>query len=262
MLVLFQPDYPDKDFYTIVSVSVRLGYFATLDPTDSFDFTIAWQDRTWVAPCPNLAAICGERPILNRRCLDISKRRVETVFKEFFGYSSFVDPIRFHGRCIQKYDENAVGGSFVECPVSRLNPKYVYQKYIDARQGDRIVEYRVPIVIGSIPLTYVQHKDIPRDKIKTATQRVQVAEAQDSFNQEETRKILAFCRSLGLHFGELDVIRSNVDVAIYVLDANKTPGGFGMCNRMNWDASKRRVAIDRLSQAFDARITQHLPQQP
>jgi len=186
---------------------------------------------------------------------------VETVFSEVFGYSSFVDPLRFQGRCVEKYDENAIGGSVVECPVSRLDPSFVHQKYIDARQGDRIVEYRVPVVMGSVPLIYVLHNDIPHDKIKTATRTGHVAEAQDLFSQDEVRKILKFCRSLGLDFGELDVMRSNEDGAIYILDANKTPGGFGMCNRMNWDASERRHAIDRLSQAFDARIRERLPRQ-
>lgn len=258
MKVLFQPDYPDKEFYTIVAIFGRLGYFATLDPMENVDFAIAWQDSTWVEPCPILEVMSCEKPVLNRRCRDISKRHVEAVFSKVFGYSTFVDPTRFRGRCVEKHDENAIGGSVVECPLSNLDPSFVHQKYIDARQGDWFVEYRVPVIMGSVPLVYVQQKDIPRAMIKTATRGVRIAETQDVFSHDETRMILEFCGALGLDFGELDLLRANDDGSIYILDANKTPGGFGMRNRMNWEASERRVAIDRLSDAFDAGIRELL----
>lgn len=261
MKALFQPDYPDKEFYTIVSIFGRLGYFATTDPADSFDFAFSWRDSTWVEPSLVLEAMGSAIPVLNRRCLDISKRRVEALFKEIFGYSSLVDPMRFQGRCVEKHDENAIGGAIVECPLSNVDSRFVHQKYIDARQGNRIIEYRLPVVMGSVPLVYVQQKDIPCDKIKTVTRAVRVAEAQDLFSHGEIRMILDFCRLLGLDFGELDLLRANDDGLIYILDANKTPGGFGMRNRMNWEASDRRIAIDRLSDAFDAGIRERLQRQ-
>jgi glutathione synthase/RimK-type ligase-like ATP-grasp enzyme len=115
--------------------------------------------------------------------------------------------------------------------------------------------------MGSVPLVYVQRKEIPRDRIKTATQVVHLAEAQDVLGHEEIGKILELCAALGLDFGELDLLRSNDDGSIYILDANKTPGGFGMRNRMNWDAAERSVAIDRLSAAFDTGIRERLVRQ-
>lgn len=258
MKVLFQPDYPDKEFYTIVPIFGHLGYFATLDPTDSFDFAFAWRDSTWVQPSPTLEAIGAAKPVLNLRCLDISKRLVETRFREVFGYSSFVDPLRFRGPCVAKHNENAIGGSIVECPISSPDPALVHQRWIDARQGDRILEYRLPVVMGLIPMVYVQQKEIPRERIKTATRAVHIAETRDMLAPEEIRQILEFCDALGLDFGELDLLRAKEDGAIYILDANKTPGGLGMCNRMNWEAQERRGAIERLADAFDFGIGERL----
>ena len=258
MKVLFQPDYPDQEFYTIVPVFQRLGYFATLDPTDRFEFAMAWQDRTWTDACPGLEAISADKPVLNLRCRDISKRHVERIFSQVFGYSTFVDPLHYQGRCVEKHDENAIGGVIVECPLSSVDPRFVHQRLIDARQGDRTIEYRVPVVLNSVPLVYLQHKDIPEHRIKTATRQAHVAEVADLFRSDEIERILEFSRLLGMDFGELDILRDKDDGKIYILDANKTPGGFGMRNRMNWEAAARSTAIERLAEAFDSGIRNHL----
>jgi hypothetical protein len=258
MKVLFFPEYPDKEFYTVVPIFMRLGYFATLDQNDTFDFAMAWQDRTWLDDLPRLQAIADQKPVLNLHCRDISKNRVERLFSAVFGYSTFVDPLQHRGRCVMKHDENAKGGSIIECPISTTDERFVYQRFIESYRGGHMVEYRVPIVLDSIPILYAMAKDIPRDSIKTAKQWARLTEVHAVFDADEQTGILEFCRRMGLDFGELDVLRATDDGRIYILDANKTPGGFGMCNKMNWRPADRHIAIERLSAAFEAAIQERV----
>jgi hypothetical protein len=258
MIALFWPEYPDKEFYTIVAVFMRLGYFATRNPAEPFDFAVMWQDQTWIDPQPQLEEIAASRPVLNLGCRDISKTRVERVFGEVFGSSTFLDPMRHDGLCVRKHDENARGGDLVQCPVAAVEAGYVYQRFIDSRTDDRMIEYRLPVVLGRLPVLYVQEKAVPQDTIKTAKLGLSLGSVEEAFSADERAGILAFCRAMGLDFGELDILRANDDGRLYILDANKTPGGFGMLNRMHWRPEQRHEALERIATAFDAGIRERL----
>ena len=121
-----------------------------------------------------------------------------------------------------------------------------------------MIEYRMPVVLGSLPVLYTQEKLVPTETIKTEKLGLAVGSVEDAFSADERTAILAFCRRMGLDFGELDVLRANDDGQIYILDANKTPGGFGLLNRMKWRSDQRRMALDRLAAAFDAGIRARL----
>lgn len=258
MNVLFLPDYPDKEFYTIVALFMRLGWFATQDPDADFDFAWAWQDQTWMDPDAALSRISATRPVLNLLCTDISKRRVELEFSHVFQRSTFVDPAQYKGRAVEKFDENARGGRVVDLPLVNVEERFVYQQLIDSSKDGSMVEYRVPVVLGEIPLVYRERKKIPRERIKTAKQSIEILKCEEAFSASERSDILVFCERMGLDFGELDILRANHDGEIYILDANKTPGGFGMFNKVKWRPEQRKQAIDRLAGALDEGIRRRL----
>jgi len=255
MNVLFLPDYPDKEFYTIVAVFMRLGWFATRDPDADHDFAMLWQDSTWVDECAPLTRLAATEPVLNLRCRDISKRRVEEEFRRQFGRSTFVDPASHVGRAVQKHDENARGGKVVELPLQGgQDTRFVFQRLIDSSQGGLMVEYRVPVILGGIPVVYRELKELPSDSIKTVKHSVEIIRPEEAFSDGERDGILAFCGRMGLDFGELDILRDNQDQEIYILDANKTPGGFGMLNKVRWRTAQRQQAIDALAAALEEGI--------
>jgi len=258
MNVLFLPDYPDKEFYTIVALFMRLGWFATQDPDADFDFAWAWQDKTWMDQDKALAHISATHPVLNLRCTDISKRRVELEFHHVFRRTTFVDPAQYKGRAVEKFDENARGGRVVELPLEDEEDRFVYQQLIDSSEDGLMVEYRVPVILGEIPLVYRERKALPRQHIKTAKQSIDILGCGEAFSDAERSDILAFCECMGLDFGELDILRSNDDGEIYILDANKTPGGFGMFNKVKWRPEQRHQAIDRLAAALDEGVQRRL----
>lgn len=262
MNVLILPEYPDKEFYTIVAIFLRLGYFATQDPDGSYEFALSWQDVTWQAPCAALERVSKRVPVVNLHCRDISKRRVEREFSRVFGYSSFIDPAASRGRGVRKHDRNALGGFVVDLPVEPGDAgetgEFVYQKFLDSSRGEAMIEYRVPIILGRIPVVYEEHKDLPEREIKTRKQKVELTDAGAVFSPDEITRILSFCNGIGLDFGELDIIRDNDDGRVYIIDANKTPGGFGMFNKVNWAHEQRQRAIELLSTAFDRGIRERI----
>jgi hypothetical protein len=260
MKALFLPDYPDREFYTIVAIFLRLGYFATQDPESTFDFAMCWQDSTWVEDNSSLQLVAQSKPVLNIKCVDISKQRVEQVFSQVFGYSTFINPMTYTGPAVKKYNENASGGYVLDFPLAERDEKFIYQKLIDSSDGEFMVEYRVPVILDAIPVVYVELKDIPGDRIKTNKQSIELAEPETIFSAQEQFMILEFCRDIGLDFGELDIIRSNDDGRIYILDANKTPGGFGMFNKAMWTSKNRHRAIERLADAFATGIQARIAQ--
>lgn len=258
MKVLFLPDYPDREFYTIIPVFMRLGWFATQDPQAEYSFAMCWQDATWMQADARLTEASQSRPVLNQHCLDISKRRVEQDFVAETGRATLVDPLTYSGQAVCKYDENARGGHLVQLPLQQPDPRFVYQRLIDASTAGHVVEYRVPVILNHIPVVYRELKEIPRDKIKTRKHSVQLREPEDEFSGDEIRQILAFCGRMGLDFGELDILRCNEDGQLYILDANKTPGGFGIFNKVNWRHEQRQEAIERLATAFESGIAARL----
>jgi hypothetical protein len=220
--LLFYPDYPLWET-EIFKIARRLDYNVTNNPRLPFDLVFAWEDATRRRPVPELVRLAGRVPVLNARCTDIGKTKVEAVFRSVFGYGSFVDPTAGRGLAVQKSDLNARhDGRIIELPIAVPAPGYVYQKllnHVDA--AGLAVDYRVPVFGASIPYLTLRYK--PLQTRFTSTVRAALADPRDVFSAVELQKIWHFCRRLGLDYGELDVIRHQDDGRLYILDANNTP---------------------------------------
>jgi hypothetical protein len=255
MRVLFYPQFPTMEGYTLVSLLHELGYQGVSRLDDPFDLAVAWEDSTWLAPQPALAAVAARVPVWNLDCRDISKRRVDEVSREVFGYGAEVDPTTHRGPCAMKTDENARGRGFVVlAPIERVEPGFVYQRFIACTENGRTVNYRVPVIAGAIPLCYVLERAPIDAHLKTDAVACRLVETDDLLSRDEQAQILRLCDRMGLDFGELDVLRDDDDGRIYVIDVNKTPAGMGIAYRHRWTAEQRRTALRRLADAFAAAV--------
>ncbi len=191
--------------------------------------------------------------MLNLKCTDISKTRVEQVFREVFGYSSLVDPTLHRGRCIVKSDENAVKwGAVVQCPVDMPEEGCVYQVLIDSEHDGVQIEYRTPVVLGKIPEVKTWRREAVRGPLhERAWLGTELSELPAVYTPAEGELILEFSRRMGLDFGELDILRSRDDGKLYILDVNKTPSDYNMLNRVRWRAEDRRRSLANLAGCFD-----------
>lgn len=179
---------------------------------------VSWDDTTVVTtPAPPGA--------LNARCRDIRKSNVQRAFREAFGYDCVVDPLTYRGLIVEKSDANAThDGVLLAGPLAAVRPGKVYQRFLDNPVGAMVEEYRIPVVLGTIPQVYVCRKP-PIFRFVIIAARARLARTSSILSAAEIAGITLFCGILGLDFGELDAIRDPADGRLYVIDANKTPTG-------------------------------------
>lgn len=255
--ILFYPE-GHRDFHAICKALRFLGYRSTSDPQKKYDFAIKWWlafDGNPFAPDISFAPLDDLKKkginVLNIRCNDISKERVNSVFEKIFGYSIAIDPSKYHGKCVMKLNWNALHkGEVVECPFQETREDVVYQKLIRNETEDGSIEdMRVPIFKDKTPFVYLKYRGIKDrlvDREHTNT-KVKIAEVADVLSKEELDNIYRFCAEIGMDYGELDVLRDKVDRRIYIVDANNTPSG--PPSPISDDEGK--VAVVRLAQAFE-----------
>ena len=266
--ILFYPDFPYRKA-TIYQICLLLGYKITNNPKKHFDLAINWQRyQTFFKEEPTLSCFSQQQNhhIVNLNCQDVSKAFINQIFQEAFNYSIAVDPLTYTGKCVVKSNLNAQhDGKIISCPIEQIEDsesEVVYQKLVDNElQEGKVIDYRVPIFKQVIPFVYVYLKHN-----KTETQRffgypslisVQVVETSTVFNADEINKILSFCQKLGLDYGELDILRDNIDQQIYIVDANNTPSSRLLFEPLQLPpekcilkASDRKIALEKMATAF------------
>jgi hypothetical protein len=181
--------------------------------------------------------------VVNSKLTNIKKDYIDDVFKDVFGYSVRVNPVTHRGAMVIKSSQNAThAGRIIQGPIpahkvdtkprysNRGEPHYrMYQKLIDTRiSKDKIRDYRI-IVMGYEPVLLLEkHIGITStfhvakgDYFHVLTDRT----LNNAFSMDEAAKIKKFILQANVDFGEIDVLRSNYDGLIYIIDINDVPCG-------------------------------------
>lgn len=242
--VLLYPGFPSCGF-VLYKVLRILGCRLYNSYDKECDLAIDWRLYTLRSKNDALKKIAKNRVVINEKCLDISKQRVDFIFRKIFGYSSFIDPLTYDGSCVVKSDCNAThDGRIIRCPIKTKDDTKVYQKVINNQIDDQyVLDVRVPIIGKNIPFVYFKYRLIT--KRFTDIQKATIKETKDIFSEEEIANIYYFCQEIGLDYGELDVLKDNPDGKIYIIDANTTPFGPSFLSSQDWTQ-----AVLRLSESF------------
>jgi hypothetical protein len=211
------------------------------------DVVIHWEDCSFRQTPTLLEERNRRQRVLNVRCTDISKQRVDEVHQAVFGYRLGLDPLQHRGRCVKKSNENAThDGIIIECPVAVRDEACVYQKEVNNRIDDHYIEdIRVPILGRVIPFCYRKRRPIV-SRFSNENTSASLCEVETMLSDREVPQILAFSEAMGLDYGELDVLRDRDDGRLYIVDVNNTP--WGPPNHL--DRASVPVALQRLAQAF------------
>lgn len=245
--ILFHPDKPNYS-QVLYKVCHNLGCAITSSTRAQPDLIVAFEDVTKRTHSALLTEISTRHFVVNQRCDDISKVRVEETFREVFGYGTFVNPFTHQGFCVMKSNDNAMhDGKAVACPILSVKPDVIYQRVINNTVGDEVLDIRVPIVGTRIPFVYLKYRSVAR-RFSNINARVSVVPVDNVFDDAETTRIYEFARKLGLDYGELDVLRDADDGRIAIVDVNNTP--CGPPNHLSRADTKR--AIQLLSDAFES----------
>lgn len=162
--------------------------------------------------------------VLNRDLIDISKPHVDATAAQILGYSIVIDPQKHDGKAVRKSEANAAhDGAIIECPCPRERG-YVYQRLVDAVNGEFAVEYRLIVCGALMPLALLKKRP-PQDRFRNVNTEVTLVPIESILTPEEIALITLFTVKIGMAYGELDVLRDVGSQQIYVIDANRTPSG-------------------------------------
>jgi len=213
-MILIYPDHlPDNS--KIIMILDYLQYPYTYDVTEDYD--LVFNSNMKVIHKFDLDT---DKPVINIHCEDVSKQFVSDRWAEISGNDISIDPRTFRGYCVEKPNllQGANTGNVVECPYE---PKkdYVYQRIVDTRTSEaEIVDYR-PVIMGfDIVMVIAKRRSITN--LFGNGYRYELVEG--VFTEEEEEQLIEF--SMFFDYGEMDVMRSNYDGKLYVVDVNNIPG--------------------------------------
>ena len=166
------------------------------------------------------------RPLVNERCRDISKTRVDELHQQVFGYNLSINPFTYSGPAFVKADENGIHDGHIEqLPVHAVMPGMVYQRIIanDMPDGTR-QDIRIPVVGTSIPFVYLVYRELNDTIGDRVMGKTELRATQDVLSRIEIDAILRLCAIMGLDFGELDALRDQESDKLYIVDVNRAVG--------------------------------------
>lgn len=165
--------------------------------------------------------------LLNHRCTDIAKSRVDAVHHEVFGYALGVDPLVFTGEMVEKSDMNGRhDGCVVQGPLTpaQVSPGHVYQRLINNETSGQVDDHRVALFGDTIALVYLKKRPV-QSRFSNTNTTAMILSPSAAFSEDEQVLIRRFACAMGLDIGELDILRDRDNNRIYVVDVNKTVSG-------------------------------------
>lgn len=182
---------------------------------------------------------------------DTSKDFVAKSMEEHFGYSFKINPRTFNGYCIAKHNGNGTKSCFfLKCPINadEIFHDHCYQKiinYSSKSDSGTLYELRVPIFRNMIPFTFFKTRNKGL-RFTSKNKSMDIVPAKAHLSEQECQDIIMYCRKIGLEYGEIDILRSDDDGKIYIIDVNNTPW---------WPPNKlgdidRNIALNMMWNAF------------
>jgi hypothetical protein len=204
---------------SIVRLCSRLRLRIGFDPAGP-GTVFAWDDGHLFSPA---AAARLPDGAINGRCLDVSKSHIDRAWEDVAGYGVEIDPLSYHGPLVAKTELNGNhDGELLMGPLSRREPGIVYQRLVETLAEDGRIHVMRPVIMADrIPFAFEAWRQPPQWFHGGVT--LGPSDPAQLFSPVEIEQLLRFAATLGLDYGELDVLRDRADGRIYVIDANRTP---------------------------------------
>jgi len=159
---------------------------------------------------------------------DTSKEFVATSMENHFGYTFKINPKTFNGYCIAKHNGNGTKSCFfLKCPINadEVFHDHCYQKiinYSSKSDPSTLFELRVPIFKNIIPFVFFKTRNKGL-RFTSKNKSMDILPATAHLSEQECQSIIIYAQKIGLEYGEIDILRSDEDGKIYIIDVNNTP---------------------------------------
>lgn len=251
--VIFFPHKPHP-MEVLYKIFHRLGYSISNDPKAKSKLIISYEDTTFRTHKDIKNFFPGDTTIVNRFCNDISKKNVDSIFNNVFGYGITINPENYGASYVKKSNINAQHSGVILHKSEIAHGDFVYQKVINNQINDMVVDFRAPVIMGEIPFVYKKYRPV-HTRFSNTNRYVEIMNTLSVFSYKEIEKILLFSKHIGLDYGELDILRNTDDKKIYIIDANNTPSG--PPNHLSRADDNRALA--KISKVIVKRILKHTP---
>lgn len=181
-----------------------------------------WSDYT----LPDYLRALAHGRIINDTHFNCDKANVQAHAGRVLGYHAQIDPTKHIGQCVVKSRRNAThDGRIITCPIEAADPACAYEVLVDNRYGDsEINDLRLVLILGEMPVAYIKYRPL-ETRFANGNTRVTLTTPEALFSTDELARCAAFARSIGMEYGELDILRDNASGRIFIVDANNTPCG-------------------------------------
>jgi len=222
MKVLFYPDTLVKRGGKSLTQHAfeQLGYEITTDINSDWDFAIYWNFQSKSDVPTELKG-----KVINIKCNDVLKDKVERVNSNVFGYSSEANTNRYGVAVKKNINQSHKDFSIIFTPCENENG-YIYQKFINNRIAiDKVRDFRFFFAFGEYIFT-VKDKDLAGAFVQQwgKSEVILGNNVNEYFENAEVEKIKEVVKRMGLDLGAVDVVRDHSDYKLYVIDINNIPG--------------------------------------
>lgn len=221
-IILFYPEKPV--WYHVLYQICRFNSFAVTNKPQKADAMVYFKDATYGTYDTIIRKLSKKNTVINYRCQDISKKRVDEIHTKVFGYGLTVNPQTYKGKYVKKGNMNSLHNGVILDHPEEPEEGCVYQLLVNNEVNGELVEIRLPIFKQTIPFAYLKYRPI-ESRFRSNSNRVKLVKEEQVISKHESGQIRQFCQLLGLDCGELDVLRDTETKKLYIVDANNTPAG-------------------------------------
>jgi len=174
------------------------------NPKKSYDLHFFWSYCEKKIE-PDLFTL-NEPYVINGGCWDISKEKVNDIFNDFS-----VNPETHVGVCVEKADKQGQHAlhKLITCPAPRREG-YVYQRYIEDKERDLFVKYRIyyadgiEYILKQRKRTLFGHPDYNYDYVTH-----EWVDIRSIFTPQTQEEFDINCNTFGFNYGDIDFLMEN-----------------------------------------------------
>jgi len=193
----------------------------TQDINSDFDRAIYWNIKTVSTPDKRISGIPD---VINIRCTDVSKNKVDAAWGMVSGYSISVSPETYSHKYIRKSKLQYTHDGRIFTEPQKRQPGYVYQKCIQTKVDDRYVTIRVPVFRNKIPCIFLKKSFFRFIEGRMRIDIIWPGHFKDHISRKELIWLDKFNEIMGVDFAEIDMIRDVNTGKIYAIDVNNIAG--------------------------------------
>jgi len=228
--ILFYPDPMMKGMlWWYVCNELGLNMINTQNINQSFDLAVYWKIARGRLTIPDekILSLSKEMRVINIDCTSVLKGLVDKTWGDVSGNSITINPQEYNGEYVRKSQLNwkshtgeVHDGKVFNTPM-KVDPNYVYQKFIQNHTDHGYLIYRMTMVNKKPAVLLVKHCKLMFKGGFVKTELFHDEKMRAFFTEDELKHINLFNIKMGIDFASVDFLRDKNTGILYAIDVNE-----------------------------------------